>query len=47
MAGAFTVELPETLMSSSVTDKCPSVSYLGLTAFTPVKCNIEYNSIEA
>src|SRR5215470_6140155 len=35
------------LMSSSVTDKCPRVSYLGLTAFTPVKCNMEYKSMEA
>ena len=35
------------LMSSSVTDDCPSVSYFGLTALTPVRCSSEYSSIEA
>ena len=34
-------------MSSSVTDGSPSVSYFGLTARTPVRCSIEYRSIEA
>ena len=29
------------LMSSSVTDGSPSVSYFGLTALTPVRCSIE------
>ena len=34
-------------MSSSVTEGSPSVSYFGLTAFTPVRCSRLYSSIEA
>src|SRR6516164_3226841 len=34
-------------MSSRPTDSCPSVSYFGLTAFTPARCSMEYSSIEA
>src|SRR5579871_6230308 len=35
------------LMSSRETDNCPRLSYWGLTAFTPVRCRIEYNNIDA
>ena len=45
--GHFESSWRNRLMSSRLTDGSPSVSYFGLTAFTPVRCSSEYSRVEA
>jgi hypothetical protein len=47
MSRATALELTEVPDVLEAADSCPSVSYFGLTAFTPARCSSEYSSIEA